>query len=330
MTKPIDNLYLFTGSSNRPLAEAISRQLYVPLRPVRISRFSNDDLWIQLGDSVRGKDVFIIQTLSAPVSDHLFELLMLLDIARSGGAASVNAVIPYYSYARSDKKDEPRVCITARLVAELLKTAGADRAITMTLHSPQVHGFFPMPLDHLTALPVFIQHFTQRDITDTVVVSPDHGYAKRAAQLADALGVGLAVGDKRRLADDSVHVGSILGRDLSRMRHAIIIDDEIATGGSIVEVVKVLRRIGLREFTIACTHGLFTGSAPERLAELPGVREILATDTVAIDAEKCKRMPPNFTVVSVARVFAQAIACEYHGRSIGPLFEFWPDHGHAW
>ncbi|GAB4445957.1 MAG: ribose-phosphate pyrophosphokinase [Anaerolineae bacterium] len=324
MTRPTDDLYIFAGSSNRPLAEAICRHLYVPLRPTRIERFSNDDLYIQLGASVRSKDVFIIQTLSAPVSDHLLELLMMVDIARSGGASSVNAVIPYYSYGRSDKKDEPRVCITARLVADLLKTAGADRAITMTLHSAQVHGFFRIPIDHLTAMSVFVQHFAHCDCANTVLVSPDHGYAKRAQQLADALGLGLAVGDKRRISDEKVSVGSILGRDLDKVEHAIILDDEIATGGSIEEVHTVLRRIGVREFTIACTHGLFAGRATERIAALSGVREILATDTIYMDDAKRARMPANFKTLSVAEIFAQAIACNYHGRSIGPLFEFWP------
>ena len=324
MTRPIDNLYVFAGSSNRPLAEAICRHLYVPLRPTTVKRFSNDDLYIQLGESVRDKDVYIIQSLSAPVSDHLLELLMMIDIAHTGAAASVNAVIPYYSYARSDKKDEPRVCVTARLVAEMLKSAGADSVVTMTLHSPQVHGFFRIPVDHLTAMSVFVEHFMKRDCSATVVVSPDHGYSKRAAQLADALGVGLAIGDKRRLSDEQVEVGDILGRSLDRMRHAIVIDDEIATGGSIVEIVRVLRRIGLRSFSVACTHGLFSGPAPERLGELAGVAEILSTDTVLIDGDKRARMPANFKVLSVASIFAKAIACSYHGRSIGPLFEFWP------
>jgi ribose-phosphate pyrophosphokinase len=326
MTKPIDNLYVFSGGSNRPLAEAICRHLYVPLRPTTLTRFSNDNLYVQLRESVRGKDVYIIQSLTAPASDHLLELLMMLDIARTGAAASVNAVIPYYSYARSDKKDEPRICITARLVADLLKTAGADRVITMTLHSSQVHGFFGIPIDHLTGMSVLTRHFAHKDCADTVVVSPDHGYAKRAAKLAAVLGLGLAVANKRRLTDERVQIDTILGRDLRKARHAIVIDDEIATGGSIVEVITVLGRIGLSEFTIACTHGLFTGPAPARLAGLSGVREIITTDTVALDEERRQRLPSNLTVLSVAPLLAQAILCNYHGRSIGPLFEFWPPH----
>lgn len=326
MSKPIDNLYVFSGSSNRPLAEAICRHLYVPLRSTFIDRFSNDNIHIQLGTSVRGKDVYIVQSLSPPVSDNLLELLMMINIARTGAAASVNAVIPYYSYARSDKKDEPRVCITARLIADLIEAAGVDRVITMTLHSPQVHGFFGVPMDHLTSMSAFIQHLIAQDCKDTVLVSPDHGYAKRASQLAKALGLNVAVGNKRRLQDDQVRIDNILGRGLGRYRHAIVIDDEIATGGSIVEVVRVLRRIGFKEFTIACTHGLFTGKAPKRMRKLKDVREILTTDTVALKPKKRKKFPTNFKVLSVAPIFAQAILCNYHGRSVGELFEFWPPH----
>jgi ribose-phosphate pyrophosphokinase len=326
MTKSIDNLYVFSGSSNRSLAQAICRHLYVPLRPTTIKRFSNDNIYIQLGDSVRGKDVYIIQSLSKPVSDHLVELLMMIDIAKTGAAASVNAVIPYYSYARSDKKDEPRVCVTARMIADLLETAGTDRVITMTLHSPQVHGFFGFPMDHLTSMSVFIEHLDAQDCSDAVIVSPDHGYAKRAAQLAKALGLSLAVGNKQRVDDDTVNIDSVLGHSLSRARHAIIIDDEIATGASIVEVVRVLKRIGLESFTIACTHGLFSGEAPKRLCKLKDVREILTTDTVAISAKKRAKLPKNLEVLSVASVFAQAIMCNYHGRSVGELFEFWPPY----
>ena len=333
MIKPIDGLYVFAGSSNRPLAEAICRHLYVPLRPTTIARFSNDDLYIQLGESVRSKDVFIIQSLSAPASDHLLELLMMLDIARSGGAASVNAVIPYYSYGRSDKKDEPRVCITGGLVADLLRTAGAQRVITMTLHSPQVHGFFQMPVDHLTAASVYVDHFRRLGVQgnpEAIVVSPDHGNSKRAQQLADALGIGLAVGDKRRVSDEKVTVDRILGHHLDRVRHAIVFDDEIATGGSIVEVVRILQRIGIPAFTIACTHGLFAGKAPARLRELEGVREILSTDTIAMSEATRAQMPGNFAVLSVASIFAKAISCNYYGQSIGPLFEFWQaGHGDA-
>ncbi len=326
MFKPIDDLYVFAGSSNRPLAEAICRKLYVPLRPVVFDRFSNDNIYIQLGESVRGKDVYIIQSLSPPVSDNLMELLMMIDIAQTGAAASVNTVIPYYSYARSDKKDEPRICVTARLIADLLETAGADRAITMTLHSPQVHGFFGMPMDHLTAISVFVRHLEAGDCCDTVVVSPDHGYAKRAAELAKALDLSLAVGNKKRVEDTRVRVDSILGHSLKQYRHAIIIDDEIATGGTIVEVARVLRRIGIEELTIVCTHGLFTGPAPERFHALEGVREMLTTDTVDLVPERRAALPDNLRVLSVATIFAQAILCNYHGRSVGALFEFWPPH----
>jgi ribose-phosphate pyrophosphokinase len=186
-----------------------------------------------------------------------------------------------------------------------------------------VHGFFGFPMDHLTPMSVFIKHLDARDCKDTVIVSPDHGYAKRAAQLAKALGLSLAVGNKQRVDDDNVNIDSVLGHGLSRARHAIIIDDEIATGGSIVELVRVLKRIGLKSFTVACTHGLFSGEAPKRLRKLKNVREILTTDTVAISAKKRAKLPENLEVLSVASIFAQAIMCNYHGRSVGALFEFW-------
>ena len=185
--------YIFAGTSNEPLARAICEHLGVPLRPTRIERFSNGTLKVQLGESVRNKDVYIIQSLTSPVHRHIMQLLMMLDIARTGDAARVTAVIPYYSYARSDKKDAPRISITAKLVARLIETAGADRAIAMALHSAQTHGFFDVPLDHLTALRVMVDHFKKQDLTDTVVVSPDVGYAKQAtkrlcAQLPLAVG----------------------------------------------------------------------------------------------------------------------------------------------
>ncbi|HLA44206.1 MAG TPA: ribose-phosphate diphosphokinase, partial [Aggregatilineales bacterium] len=188
MSEELKDLFIFSGQSNLPLAQKICESIGVPLLPTEYRRFSNDNLWIQLSESVRGKDVYIIQSLSERVSDHLMQLLMMVNVARVGDARRVTAVIPYFSYARSDKKDAPRVCITARLVADLIEKSGADRMITMMLHSDQVHGFFSIPLDHLTSQSVFIEHFKQYRDSDTVLVSPDVGYAKHVVHLARALG----------------------------------------------------------------------------------------------------------------------------------------------
>ena len=315
-----DRLRIFSGSSHPELAHEIADSLGCQLCPRITRRFSNDNLFVQLGESVRGKDVIIIQSYSYDVSDHVLESLMMLDAARSASARSVHAVIPYFSYARSDKKDEPRISITARLVADLLATAGASHVMTMTLHSPQVHGFFSVPTDHLTAHQVFVQHFGARDLSNTMIIAPDIGHAKRAAKLARALGVGVAAGDKERVADDRVEMIDIIG-DISG-RDVIVFDDEIATGGSIVALVDLLRKRHVKKITLACTHGIFSGPAIDRLAAMSEVEEIVTTNTVPIAAEK--RLP-NMTILSVAPIFGEAIRRNVMGRSVGSLFAFWPD-----
>lgn len=313
-----EDIRIFSGSAHRELAQEICDHLGVPLLPSVTSRFSNDNLYVHLGVSVRQKRVFIIQPLSSPASDHLLELLMLVDTARHASARDIHAVIPYFSYARSDKKDEPRISIAARLIADLLRTAGASHVITMTLHSPQVHGFFPMPVDHLTAQSVFINHFKQRDLSNTVVVSPDIGHAKRAAKLARALNVSLAAANKQRIADDRVTIDALIG-DV-RGRDVIIDDDEIATAGSVVELIEHLRCEDVGRITVACTHGVFSGPAIERLRGIPEIDEIVTTNTVPLGPEK--RLP-NMTVLSVASIFGDAIRCNTLGRSVGKLFAFW-------
>jgi ribose-phosphate pyrophosphokinase len=246
------------------------------------------------------------------------QLLMMLDIARSGDAARVTAVIPYLAYGRSDKKDAPRISITAKLIAKLIKTAGADRVIAMTLHSPQTHGFFDMPLDHLTSLRVMVDHFKKQDLSDTVVVSPDVGYAKQATKLAHALDLPLAVGSKVRLGDEEVQIMTVLG---PIARKAIVIDDEIATGSTMVELVKVMSQKGTEEFSLACTHGLFTSDAASRLSALDCVSEIVCTDTVYTPL--AFQNMPKLKIESVAPIFGEAIRCNHEGKSVGDLFTFW-------
>lgn len=309
--------YVFSGSSHPELAREIAAYLGVELSPCRILRFSNDNLYVQLLESVREKEVFIVQTLTYPVHEHLMELLLLLDAARSTSARKINAIIPYYSYARSDKKDEPRISIAARLVADLLATAGAQHVITMTLHSPQVHGFFSVPTDHLSARPTLVPYFQQKDLSDTCVVTPDIGNAKRAIKFARALALPMIAGNKERIADDRVEFHGLIGT--VRTSRAIIYDDEIATAGTMMPVIEALKQQGVRELYLACTHGLFTGPAIERLASVPEITEIVTTNTVPLPPEK--RLP-NMTVLSVAPVFGEAIRRNVAGEPVSPLFAY--------
>jgi ribose-phosphate pyrophosphokinase len=314
------DLRIFSGSSHPELAQEIADSLGCSLCASTTTRFSNDNLFVQLGESVRGKEVVIIQSFCPQVSDNILELLMMVDAARSASAKTVHAVIPYYSYARSDKKDQPRISITGRLIADLIATAGANHVMTMTLHSPQVHGFFHIPTDHLTPLQVFVSYFQCRDLSQTVVVSPDIGHAKRATKLARTLGVGIAAGDKQRLSDDSVHMGDIIG-DIAG-KDVIVFDDEIATAGSMKALVDVILTKGVKGITLLCTHGVFSGPAIERLRGIPEIDEIVVTNTVPIPPEK--RLP-NMTILSVGCIFAEAIRRNILGQSVGPLFAFWPD-----
>ena len=316
----MNDVLMFSGSAHPQLAGSIASYVGIDLGPTIIRKFSNDDYYIQLGTSVRGKQVFIVQPLCPPCSDNLMELLLMLDIARSGAAKDVCAIIPYYSYARSDKKDAPRISIAARLVADLLATAGATQVITMTLHSPQVHGFFSVPTDHLTAHSVFVEHLRKKDLSNTVLVAPDVGHAKRAGKLAQALGLQMAAGEKTRLSDNNVEITGVMG-DV-RKKDVIVLDDEIATAGTITEIVRHMRKKhDIGRVTVVGTHGLFTGQAVERLNEIDGLDEIIVTDTVPLPDD---RRPERLVVLSVARIFGEVIRCNVQGRSVGSLFEFWP------
>jgi len=309
----------FSGSSHPRLAADIASYLGVPLDKTLITRFSNDNLYIQLGASVRSRTVFVVQSLSPPVNDHLMELLMMLDIARAASAKEIHAIIPYFSFARSDKKDAPRISITARLIADLLQTAGATHVMTMMLHSPQVHGFFGVPADPLSSRPVFRRYFQQRDLSNAIVVAADMGHAKSASRFARELGLPIAAGDKERVSDTEVRFGGIVGQQVHGHERALIYDDEIATGGSILELSRLLIEQGIKEIWVACTHGVFVRGALEKLAAVPQITEIVTTDTVAIPPEK---RDPKLHTLSVARVFGEAIRRNYLRQSIGDLFIF--------
>ena len=307
---------VFGGSAHPALAGEICAFLSVPRQPVQLERFANDCLEVQLQSNCRERDVFLIQPLSPPVQEHLVELLLMLDAARGASAARVTAVIPYYSYARSDKKDMPRVSIGGRLIADLLVTAGASRVLTMALHSPQVHGFFSVPVDHLHALRELAGHFRGHDLSGAVVVSPDLGYAKPAAAFARRLGLPVAAGAKQRLSDREVAITSVIG-DVDG-REVIVLDDEIARGTTILELLARLRERQVPSVRIACTHGLFCDGALEKIAAEPEVMEIVCTNTVPISG---RLQHDKLTVLSVAPALAEAIRRIHEGESVSALFE---------
>ncbi|MEQ4206230.1 ribose-phosphate pyrophosphokinase [Actinopolymorpha sp. B17G11] len=307
---------VFTGSAHPELAREICTDLGVDLSPMQIQRFSNDCLQVQLQANCRQRDIYLVQPIVPPVQEHLMELLLMLDAARGASAANITAVIPHYAYARSDKKDMPRISIGGRLVADLLATAGANRVLTMALHAPQVHGFFSIPVDHLTAVAELAKHFAGRDLRDTVVVSPDLGNAKPATQFARILNLPVAAGSKQRLADDEVRIDAIVG-DVDD-KNVIVLDDEIANAGSILKLLERLRERRVRRISLACTHGLFTGKAIQRLASQDDIDEIVITNTVPLSPDK---VLPTMRVRSVATLFAEAIRRIHLGESVSSLFD---------
>jgi ribose-phosphate pyrophosphokinase len=314
----------FSGQSHPTLAAGIASYLGVPLDPTHFGRFSNDNMYVQLGASVRGRNVYIVQSLTPPVSEHLFELLMMIDIARGAAAEQIHAIIPYFSYARSDKKDAPRISITSRLIADLLDTAGMTHFMTMTLHSPQVHGFFKAPTDPLTARHLFIRYFKNKkfDPKETIVVSPDIGRAKPAARFAKHLGFSMAAAQKERISDFEVRIGDTLERQITGFRRALVYDDEIVTGTTVYELCKLLVNYGIEEIAVTCTHGLFIHNALQRLTEFPQIYRIIATDTVPIPKQERN---PKLEIISVASVFGEAILRNSNRQSIGNLFSFHDD-----
>ena len=310
------NLKVFSGGSNPDLATAICEHIGIPLSPMETSRFSNDNLFVQIKESVREKDVFVVQSLTAPVSDHLMELMITIDALRSASAKRITAVIPYYSYARSDKKDAPRISIAARLVADLLKTAGADRVLTMDLHADAVHGFFSIPVDHLTFMPTICDYFAELlDLSKVVVVATDAGGAKRAGRFANRLDTSLAIIDKRRLSDSNVKQGLVVGN--VEGLDAIVFDDEISTGGTLVSTIETLKRAGSGNIYVGATHPVLCGQAVENLSKTV-VSGIVVANTVHIPAEK---RFSQLKSLSVAPLFARAIKHIHTGESVSALFK---------
>ncbi|MDR2577799.1 MAG: ribose-phosphate pyrophosphokinase [Chitinispirillales bacterium] len=312
-----NTLKILSGNANIPLAKAICAHAGVELGECEIVKFSNENIKVKICDSVRGKDVFIVQPSCSPVNEGIMELLIMIDAAKHASAGRITVVAPYFPYVRSDKKDEPRISITARLMADLLHTAGADRVMTMNLHSSQIQGFFRIPADHLLAGRLLCEHFRGLDVDpkDCVVVAPDAGSAKRAGVYAVRLGLPMAILDKRRSDDTEkpvIHnvIGDVKGK------RAIIFDDEIASGGSILEVVRALDNLGVTEISACCVHAVLSGNASEKLRN-SSLTRLVATDTVFIPEEKkFNRM----TVLSVAELFARAIMYTNMGTSISGLY----------
>ncbi len=314
-TKMEHALKLVPCSYHPALSADIASALGTELCEVDVIRFSNENIKVKIQDNVRGSDAFVIQTSSPPVSDGIIELLITIDALKHASADRITAVLPYYPYARSDKKDEPRISITARLMADLLQTAGADRVLTMDLHSPQIHGFFHIPVDHLTATNVICDHFADRGLEDWVLVAPDAGEVKDAGRYASRLNVPLAIIDKRRHGDDeNAQAYNVIG-DVNQ-KHALIIDDEVATGGTLVEAARKLLEHGAASVTAAVAHPVLSGPGPQRIRDSK-LKELVVTDSLPVPEEK---LSDKIRILSVAPLFARAIACIHDGRSVSALF----------
>ena len=316
-----DELRIFSGNANPDLAAKIGEYIGVPVGKSEVTRFSDGEIAVKIKEDVRGRDVFVVQPTCAPPNENLMELLILMDALKRASASRITAVVPYYGYARQDRKDQPRVPITAKLVANLITVAGADRVLTMDLHAGQIQGFFDIPLDHLFAINTFVEYFTkQRPLEDLVVVSPDVGGIKMARAYAKRLRAGLAMVDKRRINHIDTEVMDIMGE--VKGKNALIVDDLVSTAGSLVEAARVLKEGGAREVYAAITHPVLSGPARERLAGSP-LKELVVTDSIPIPAD---RSHPKVKVLSVTPVFADAIRCIHEETSISVLFhEQWDE-----
>jgi len=304
---------LLSGNSNRPLAALISARMGIPLSECETTRFSDAEVFVQINENIRGRDVFIIQSTNPP-AENLVELLMLIDAARRASAKRITAVIPYFGYARADRKDQPRVSITAKLMANLLTVAGINRALSVDLHASQIQGFFDIPTDHLYASMVFHRYFEQKGLANLVVVSPDVGSIKISRSFAKRLHIPLAIVDKRRPAKNQAEVMNIIG-DVEG-KNVIMTDDMIDTGGTLTNAAHALKEMGAQEVYACCTHAVLSGQALERIAASP-IKELVVSDT--IDSSK-KKLPANIKVLTVADLLAEAIARISNEESLSSLF----------
>jgi ribose-phosphate pyrophosphokinase len=303
---------LFAGRSNRPLAERIADQLGEPLGQVEIRTFSDGEIWVKFGDNIRGSDVYIVQSTNPP-AENLLELLVLIDAAKRASARKVTAVIPYFGYARQDRKDQPRVSITAKLVANLLTVAGTDRIITMDLHAPQIQGFFDIPVDHLYSSAILVKHFRKLKLRNLAVASPDVGGIKMARAYAKRLEADLVVIDKRRPRQNVAEVMNIIGE--VKDRNILIVDDLVDTAGTMCNAIEALLANGAHAVYAACTHAVLSGNAVQRI-DGSRVDRIIVTDTIPM-----RQQSPRIEVESVDELFAEAIKRSFKHQSISSLFD---------
>ena len=310
-------LQLLCGTATPELGSAIADSIGTPLSDVQVGRFPDGETMVKVNDDVRGSDVFVIQSTCPPVNDNLVELLIIIDCLRRASAQRVTAVIPYFGYARQDRKDEGRVPITAKLVANLITVAGADRVLTLDLHATQLQGFFDIPLDHLFASPVLCDYFVRKGIDDLVVVSPDVGGVKMARAYAKALEATLAVVDKKRIGGDKVATGYVIG-DV-KDKNVIIIDDMITTAGTVTEAAVLLKKHGARDIYVGATHPVFCGPAYERITKAP-IKELVVTDTIPLGKAWVEN---DVKVLSVASLLGEAIRRIHSNQSVSSLFDDW-------
>ncbi|HHY78171.1 MAG TPA: ribose-phosphate pyrophosphokinase [Clostridiales bacterium] len=315
MIKHGDCIKIFHCNANKELTKEIADIVGVPVGDAQVGTFSNGEISVNINESVRGADVFLVQSTSAPVNNNLMELLIMIDALKRASAGRITAVIPFYAYARQDRKSKPREPITAKLVADLITTAGADRILTMDLHAPQIQGFFNIPVDNLYAMPIISNYFLEKGLEDVVVVSPDVGGVTRARNLASKLNAPLAIVDKRRPKANVAEVMNIIG-DVEG-RTCIMIDDMVDTGGSVTNAAKVLMDMGAKEVYVACTHPVLSGPAFERINESV-IKELVVTDTIPLPKDKHS---DKIKVLSVAPLFAEAIRRIYEGLSVSILFD---------
>jgi ribose-phosphate pyrophosphokinase len=306
---------LFAGSGCPELAERIAKYIKVPLSPWEIIHFPNENIWVKLNGSVRGQDVYVIQSHSRPVHENIMESLIAIDCLNRDSAGRITLVAPYLAYSQSDKKDQPRVPISARLLADMIEVAGTDRWMTIDLHAGQIQGFYRIPGDSLTAFHLLVEYFRKKRLKDAVVVTPDLGFAKRGRNYAEKLGVPLAFVEKRRPDDGDGRealtlIGDVRGRDV------VIVDDLVDTAGSIEEAVRLVKEQGAADIYLSFAHAVLSDPATERLRQLP-IKEIVCTDTIPIPEEN--RLP-NITVLTVAELLGEVIVRSHEGRSVGVLF----------
>ncbi len=309
------DIKVFSGSANRPLARAICSYLDVPEGQITLKRFSDGETYCQVTENIRGQDVFVIQPTCPPVNEHLMELLLMIDAFKRSSAARITAVIPYYGYARQDRKDKPRVPISAKLVADLISSAGVERVLAVDLHAPAIQGFFDIPVDHLFAAPVFVSHFEKMRIPDLVIVSPDAGGVERARAYAKRLNASLAIVDKRRDEKGDAQLMHLIGEVSGK--NTLIVDDIVDTATTLTETVKALHTHGAKNIYACFTHGVLSGSAVEKLAA-SNLARTLVTDTIPIKPEAAKTA--RIEVLSVAELLGEAIFRIHNNSSVSSLF----------